>query len=261
MSRVYLPRSFDYRSLETAASVRLSPQQISNHAITRGRCSLAAGAELALMKTRKMIPEKVMVIATGAKAQDDRGQASDPAAHALPCGISISGMGPVHLIPKSLSMREFIAQPYSHTNIVPRSVNVADQRAEAFSRKDGTGLVGSFNSFCQRILDTASAPRGILDKNSIRLAFFKLIDDYQQAFALALERPEPSPSGRFTFVPGLGMQVNADVPYTDKEFEEDNIRGALRGQMNAMREDLTFSPILLEQVESDFYESIKLSGE
>jgi hypothetical protein len=266
MYRKYLVRSFDYRDsrIETAAtSGFLGPAQLSNHAIARVRFSLVAGVDLALMKTAAMIPASCQLIATGARVIDDRGLANRPAAHALPCGISALGRGSVHQLPKSLVMQEFIAQPYKYTNVIPKAGNAADHRAEAFNRKNGTGLVGSFKRFCQRVLDTGPAPGGALDKGLLQQAFVQLIKDYQTAFTFALDNSRPTSSRRIIVSPGLGTGVNPDVPYTDREFLEDNIRTSLRGQIAAMKEfeGSSFSRVLIEQVESDFNATLKVSGE
>ena len=127
MYRRYSPREFDYRDrkVETGAtSGFLSPAQISNHAIARVRCSLAAGVDLALMKSTRIIAGGERLKATGARVIDDKeGVTASPAAHALPCGISVPGKGPVHHLPKTLIMREFIEEPYKYTNIIPQSAN------------------------------------------------------------------------------------------------------------------------------------------
>ena len=75
MYRRYLPRPFDYRDrqVETAAtSGFLSPAQISNHAMARVRCSLAAGVDLALMKSHQLVSGGQLLIATGARVIDDQ---------------------------------------------------------------------------------------------------------------------------------------------------------------------------------------------
>lgn len=266
MYRKYLSRPFDYRDsrVETGAtSGFLSPEQISNHAMARVRCSLSAGVDLALMKAGGMVHGSQVLIATGARVIDDKaGVTQNPAAHALPCGISVSGKGPVHRLPRALAMQEFIAEPYKYTNIIPQPANAADHRAEAFSRRDETGLVGSFRRFCQRVLVTHAAPKGGLNRSVLQLAFDQLMQDYQQAFAIALSKSEPSASGRVRVVPGQGTLVDPSIPYSGDEFREDNIRTAIRGQMAAMKEfeASSFSGILIEQVESDFHDRLKESG-
>jgi hypothetical protein len=264
MHRQYLPRAFDYRDsrIETnATSGFLNPAQISNHAMGRVRCSLISGVDLALMKISGIIPGNSLLFATGARVIDDKGQTRNPASHALPCGISAAGKGPVHKFPKTSIMQEFVAQPYKYTNVVPQPANAADFRAEAFNRKDETGLVGSFRRFSQRVLETSTATRGVLNRGPLRLAFKRLIEDYQKAFAIALKNSEPKSSGRILQA-GLETVIDFKVPYTDEEFQEDNIRTVLRGQMAAMKEfeSSSFSIILLEQVESDFHENVKERG-
>lgn len=215
------------------------------------------------MNSNGMIPANSRLLPTGARVIDDKEGITDkPAAHALPCGISISGRGPVHQLPKSLTMQEFIAQPYKYTNVIPKAANAADHRAEAFNRKDGTGLVGSFRRFCQRAVDTTTVTRGRLNRSALRAAFDQLLQDYQTAFAIALEKSAPTSSGRIVVTPGFGTQINPNVPYTDREFTDDNIRSALRGQIAAMKEfeGSSFSSMLIEEVENDFHANLKASG-
>jgi hypothetical protein len=264
MYRRFSPRPFDYRDrqVETGAtSGFLSPAQISNHAVARVRCSLAAGIDLALMKSARMVPRSPLLIATGARVIDDRdGVTDNPAAHALPCGISFPGRGPAHQLPRTPMMREFIEEPYKYTNVIPQSANKADHRAEAFNRRDGTGLVGSFLRYCRRVLDTSAAPGG-LNKAALRLAFDQLVTDYLLAFSIALDRPEPASSGRVVLVPGEGVVVDPDIAYGRDEIREDDIRTAIRGQMSAMQDSSLFSTVLVEQVESDFHDRMRESGE
>ena len=139
---------------------------------------------------------------------DKEGVTNNPAAHALPCGISVAGRGPVYHLPKTLIMQEFVREPYKYTNIIPHSANAADHRAEAFNRKDGTGLVASFLRFCQRVSDNSTARHGVLNKGALRQAFYQLMQDYDQAFAIALNNSEPSSSDRVVMVPGEGMLVD-----------------------------------------------------
>jgi hypothetical protein len=265
--RSYLPRSWDYRDsrVETnATSGFLSPAQIRNHAAARVRCSLTAGLDIALMKSGRMIAQGTLLKATGARViDDDRGIKPSPAAHAIPCGISVAGRGPLHLIPHHRKMQEFIAEPYRYTNIVPKALNDADHKAEAFGRRDGTGLVRSFERFCQSVLSMGKDSRGILNKFHLRSAFGQLMKDYQTSFSLAFEKLPRIPSGRVTFIPGVGNQIDPDIEYTDQEFDVDNIRTALRGQLTALKEleGSEFSNRLVEQVESDFHSAVKESGE
>ena len=263
MYRQYLPYGFDYRRLQSSTSVSLSKAQIENMSIGRVRYSLTAGIDLALMKINKIIPENSVLVATGARVCDDKGQSDNPAAHGLPCGLSVAGKGPVHKIPKTSTMQVFVAQPYKHTNIVPYVANAAEFRAEAFHRKDGTGLVGSFKRFGQHVLETSTATRGVLNKGPLRLAFNQLIGDYQEAFAIAMKNSERIPSGRNIFQAGYGTVIDPEIPYTKEEIQQDNIRTVLRGQIAAIKEfeGSLFSTTLLEQVESDFHQNMKESGE
>lgn len=217
------------------------------------------------MKSNRMISRGQLLIATGATVIDDKeGVTDSPAAHALPCGISAAGRGPLYQLPKTLIMQEFVSEPYKYTNVVPKSANAADHRAEAFNRKNGTGLVGSYLRFCQRVLNTSTVSRGILDRATLRLAFSQLLDDYQQAFAIALNQAVPSSSGRVVTVPGEGTLVDlSSTPYSQQEVLEDNIRTSIRGQMAAMTEigAASFSSMLVDEVESDFHDRLSESGE
>lgn len=266
MYRKYLTRPWDYRhsDVETGAtSGFLSPAQNSNHAIARVRCSLAAGVDLALMKSHGMIPGNQRLMATGARVIDDKaGMTDNPAAHALPCGISVIGRGPVFLLPKPIVMQQFLAEPYKYTNIIPRSANAADHRAEAFNRKDGTGLVGSFLKFSQRVVDTAATHKGAVDRGALSLAFTQLMADYVRALEIAMENSAPVATGRLVMVPGQGMMLNPGIERSDDEIGEENIRTALRGQIMAMKEfeSALFSSMLVQEVESDFHGRLKESG-
>jgi hypothetical protein len=258
VSRKYLPRSFDYRDsrVETVAtSGFLSSAQIANHTVARIRCSLTAGTDLALMKTTGMVPHGTRVIATKAKVTDDRGSCKMPASHAIPCGISVFGRGPLHMIPRFRKMQEFIAEPYKYTNIVPKATNNADSLAEAFKRQDGTGLVKTFERFCQRVLDTTLDSRGVLNRAPLKAAFGQLMEDYQLSFSIVLKNFQVNSSGRVTYVPGFGVEVDPEIPYTDLQFHADNILTALRGQLTALKEieGSAFSNMLVQQVESEFH--------
>jgi hypothetical protein len=103
----------------------------------------------------------------------------------------------------------------------------------------------------------------VLNRGPLRLAFDQLMDDYQNAFAIALNRPAPNSLGRVVMVPGEGQMVDPDLRYSSDEIEEDNIRTAIRGQMAAMMEfeSSSFSSILVDQVESDFHDRLRESGE
>jgi hypothetical protein len=266
MYRKYLTRPWDYRhsDVETGAtSGFLSPAQNSNHAVARVRCSLTAGVDLALMKSHGIISGSQRLMATGARVIDDKAGVTDtPAAHALPCGISVIGRGPVFLLPKPVVMQQFLAEPYKYTNIIPRSANAADHRAEAFSRKDGTGLVGSFLRFSQRVLDTATTRKGVLERGALRSAFTQLMADYVGALEIAMNKSVPVATGRLVKVPGQGMMLDPSIERSDDEIGEENIRTALRGQISAMKEfeGALFSSRLVEEVESDFHERLKESG-
>jgi hypothetical protein len=139
--RSYLPRSWDYRDsgVETTATTGfLNSDMITNHAVCRVRCSLTAGLDIALMKSSRMIARGTQLERIGAGViDDDRGTTQRPAAHAIPCGIFVVGKKPIHLIPRHRKMQEFIADPYKYTNIVSKSLNDADHKAEAFKRRDG----------------------------------------------------------------------------------------------------------------------------
>jgi hypothetical protein len=89
------------------------------------------------------------------------------------------------------------------------------------------------------------------------------MDDYQQAFAIALSRSEPASSGRVVMVPGQGIVIDPAIPYANDEIQQDNIRTSIRGQMAAMAEieDSAFSSFQIEQIESDFHERLKDSDE
>jgi hypothetical protein len=147
MPRTYLPRSFDYRSLNTATTkTALSPDQLTNHAATRLRCSLFAGIDLQLMTSNGIVRPGSAVSQRGAAVQDDRGKDGWQAAHALPTGLLVSGVA-VHLQAPGLVSMQHLAEPYRVTNVVPRSVNLADRQAEAFRQGDGLGLIKAFARF------------------------------------------------------------------------------------------------------------------
>jgi hypothetical protein len=252
MSRVYLPHSWDYRSsnVDNATKTFLSPAQLSNHAVARARMSLIAGVDLALLQANKIILPGVIVAKGGAKHQDDSGNRNERtcAAHALPCGIRINGMTPDHLpaLQGSAKTRAFVIEPYRHTNIVPISVNAADFQAEAYRRGDGTGLVANFVDFCHAALSSGESSSGKLNRSGLQAAFAKLIRKSEESFEIALSKAVPA-------TPSFKLETIA--PYTDRDFHEDNIRTALRAQARTLKDmgPSLFSPMLVEQVESDFH--------
>lgn len=259
MYRSYMPRSFDYRSLETAAtSGYLSPKQMENHSVARVRCSLIAGVDLALMKSNSMIRPGTLLSAAGAAVQDDKGNRANHAAHALRCGILANGK-PLHQVPEFRSVQTFVAEPYRFTNILPASANQADRRAESVRQSTGKGLAKNFEGFCQSVLFTGSAARGKLDKGSLLAAFNNLIRDYRESFELALSITEDISSGRITRTPGSGTEIDLSVKLTTADYREDDIRTALRTQLITFRDlgPSAFSQVLVEQVESDFYAVLK----
>ena len=95
------------------------------------------------------------------------------------------------------------------------------------------------------------------------MAFDQLIADYLQAFDIALNKSETISTGRVVVVPGQGTIIDPDIPYAADEIKEDNIRTAIRGQVAAMKEfeATSFSSILIEQLESDFYDRLRESRE
>jgi hypothetical protein len=256
MARIYIPRSFDYRSLDTpVTSGFLSPAQMENHSIARVRCSVIAGVDLALFKSKGFIRRGTSVKRAGAVAQDDRGTMSYHASHPIPCSLLANGI-PLHTIQELRNIQGFVLEPYRVTNILPRSANLADSRAERSDAAIGKqGLAKNFERFCQRILDTSTAFRGKVDRGSLLVAFEKLIQDYCESFELALSSTRDVAIGRITTVPGVGVEIDPSVKYTDKDFEEDNVRTALQTQLKPLKElGLTvLSPVLVEQIESDFH--------
>ena len=93
---------------------------------------------------------------------DDReGVTDNPAAHALPCGVSIAGRGPVHHLPKTLIMQEFVGEPYKYANIIPHWATWPTIAPRRSIERMGLGWSGSFMRFCQRVSDTPTAWRGV----------------------------------------------------------------------------------------------------
>src|SRR5712671_6153521 len=112
MRRTYLPREFDYRSLDTATTrTALSPAQLVNHAVARLRCSLVAGIDLHLMAAFGIVRSGSVVSAKGAAVQDDRGKNGWEAAHALPSGLLVSDTA-VHFHAPGLFTMHHLADPY-----------------------------------------------------------------------------------------------------------------------------------------------------
>lgn len=262
MRREYMPRSFDYRSLMTSTTTgHLSPEQMTNHSVARLRCSLVAGVDIALMRANNLIRPGTRLSAAGAAVQDDRGNRSHHAAHALPAGMLANGM-PLHQAQKSLQMQMFVAEPYRFTNILPRDANMADSRAERIPQGGGRGLVCDFERYCQRIAMTGTAPRGRVDRGTLKLAFRELLTHYSESFELALRITPDISVGRVVRVPGGGTEVDVS-PLNAKDYREDDIRTALRVQQAALKDvgQSAFSLLLVDQVESDFYSALSEIGQ
>jgi hypothetical protein len=251
-NRLYFPRdTFDYRSedIETGVEVPVSPTQLENHAVSRARMALVAGVDLALLAAHTMVQPSAVLRKVGARYQDDGGNDKDKtrAAHALPCGILINNARP-HELPAlhgRPSLQKFIIEPYRYTNIVPKAVNDADHRAEAFNRNDGTGLVANFVTLCGRLLSSAANSSGKLDRANLQLAFNSYTEDCGNSFRIALSRDSRVETPSEFIVP---KDSQADV-------DRDNIRTALHIQELTLRRfgPSMFSRTLVEQVESDFH--------
>lgn len=257
MNRIYMPRSFDYRSLETPVTTGfLSPQQMANHSIARARCSLIAGVDLALMKATGIF-KLGAASAMRAVVQDDTGNPANHAAHAIPCQIAVGAI-PIHSIPSSRILQNFLAEPYRFTNILPKVANQADQRVESPCRTSGSGLRNNFENFCQRVMRTG-AGAGRLDRCGLQAAYTTLITDYCDSFAIALAHTKEISEERIRPVPGWGTEIDLSKPIAPKDQREDDIRTALRTQLTTLREiaGSAYSPILVEQVENDFHDALK----
>jgi hypothetical protein len=255
--RIILPHAWDYRSakVETGAKVPLSPTQLENHTVSRARMALIAGVDLALLAANKLVLPSAVLTKAGARYQDDQGdkKAKTCAAHALPCGIKINNATPDKLpaLHGRPSLQEFIIEPYRYTNVVPVTVNLADLRAEAYNRTDGTGLVANFVTFCAKLLSAVPNPSGKLNRASLQLEFKAYIEACQNSFLLAQSRDAPIQPHRFSeFI------VPKD---SEEDARQDNIRTALRAQERTLRElgPSLYSTILVEQVESDFHSADK----
>lgn len=265
MKRLYMPRSFDYRSLEIAeTSSYLSPQQMENHAVARMRCSLIAGVDLALLKANGILKSgnlsksDTSLSASGAKVQDDKGDRANHAAHVLPCGISWNGV-PIHNIPPSQNMQVFIAEPYRYTNILPRAANEADRRAEIAHPDSGKGLILNFEHFCQRIVQDSTAPRGKVDRSFLINVFNNLLQDYCCSFERALSNSRDVSSENVKTVAGTGVELESSTQLDKADIREDDIRTALRTQLQTLKEfgPTGFSLVLVDQVENDFHAELK----
>ena len=248
--RINLPRDiWDYRDIETGAEIPLTSTQLVNHASSRARMALAAGVDLALLAANKMVQPSAVLTKSGAKYQDDGGNAvaKTCAAHALPCGLLINNTKP-HEIPAlhgQPNLQKFIYEPYRYTNIVPKTVNDADCLAEAYQRGDGTGLVANFVTFSRKVLSEAQNSSGKLDRRYLQFAFNSYIEECATSFRIALAKDER-------------VEAHSEfVEFRDspEDVRRDNIRSSLHYQELALRElgPSLFSPILVEQVESDFH--------
>jgi len=259
MSRTYLPRGFDYRSLDTATTkTALSPDQLTNHAATRLRCSLFAGIDLQLMTANGIVRPGSVVSPKGAAVQDDRGKDGWQAAHALPSGLLASGVA-VHLHAPGLAARQHVAEPYRVTNVVPRSVNLADRRAEVFRRGNGLGLIKAFASFGQKQVEVGTRVGGKIDIVRLRASYTQLVADYSRSLELLLANlPALELKGK-TMVDGHVMIDPEIFRPSDQEYRAEEIRSILRYQLRGTTE-MGYSllrPDLVDQAEHDFYVSLK----
>jgi hypothetical protein len=259
MQRKYIPRGFSYKDTDSAVNSRfLNLEQVKNHAVARMRTELVAGLDLALLRKAGILKQGAMLKPTGAYAIDDKGSDPNPAAHALPCGIIVSGRGEVPNVAPIGALRSFLIEPYSYTNIVPLAANEADSKAEAFNRKNGTGLVGTFARYCQQIVDfDDNSRRPVIDRAAFRQRFDVLMTNQISALEIALNKTEPGREGT-RLVPGEGLIV-VETPITTEEQKIEDIRMSLRGQIIATKETrhIAFSDVLVGAVEEEFHEKLK----
>jgi hypothetical protein len=229
-----------------------------NHAAARLRWTLIAGIDLHLLSANSILKAGSVVSAKGASIIDDHGTAGWQAAHALPCGLIVSGRPAYLRAPGPASMRH-VGEPYGITNKVPSVVNAADQLAERFRAR--SGLVRAFESFGKEQVQT-KARDGKIDFAWLSNSYSQLVKGYCGAFEIALSAMRPTPLQGKTWESGhVTIDPNTFRP-SEKDYLDEDIRSILRYQLRGTA-DIGYSLLrrhLVEEVEHKFHESLKQDG-
>ena len=114
-------------------------------------------------------------------------------------------------------------------------------------------MAANFVSFCGQSAHAGSS--GKLNRAALGVAFTQLVKKYKESFEIALSSKEEITSKSQIWLPSGTRILAEDSVYSDKEFQEDMVRKALRAQARALEElgPSLYSPRLVDQIESDFH--------